>query len=753
MKTWVRLLFKLTLASAVAASLGLVYLNAHLTKQFESLSWAVGAKIYARPLELYQGAAFSLAQVEYELGLLNYQAVRSLPRQGQYQVTPDTLVIAMRGHRYPDGEEPDRLVRIRFQDNRVHSILTAEAQLVDLIRFEPVLLSQLSGTHADRELVTLAQLPETFVPLLLAVEDRQFYSHQGLSFSGIFRALVNNIAAGRFAQGGSTLTQQLVKNLYLTRERTLSRKALEAVYALLLDAQFEKDQILHAYINEVFLGQWGNRAIHGFGTASYFYFGRPISELSLSEQALLVGLVKGPSAFNPRRAPERATERRNLVLSLAESQGLITAAAHTRAQSAPVNVPNRPADRIGRFPGYVALVQRELRADYSGQQLTMAGLQIYTALDPQVHRGLLVGRDKALKSLVDRGLDPTASLQLGALVVDIPTGEIQAVLAGRNDQAGFHRALDARRQIGSLVKPFVVTAALEEDPRLHAGSLIRDEAISLTDEKGQVWSPKNYDKTEAGVVRLETLLAESVNQATVHLAVGMGLDRILDRLAGYGLPIGQTRPASTVLGVSEMSPFGVAELYQALFNQGHQTPLKAVRTVVDAKGQVLTRRPFESRRLIPAQAAVQVDHMLRVAAEAGTGRAFGQRYDEILAGKTGTTDEGRDGWFVGADGRRLGVTWVGFDDNRRANLYGSVAALPIVSESFSQVSRQDRPMGLPDSLQYAWLDQSGRLVGENCAGAERRPVPLAYRQMPADRCEPAGNGGSVGSWLERWFGE
>lgn len=752
MKTWVRLLLKLSFATLVAVSLWLVYLNAHLTKQFESLSWAVGAKIYARPLELYQGAAFSRSQVEYELGLLNYKPVQSLPRQGQYQVLEDALVVAMRGHRYPDGEEPDRLVRLQFRDGHVDRIVTAEAQPVELIRFEPVVLAQLSGTHADRELVTLEQLPPTFVPLLLAVEDRQFYSHQGLSVTGIFRAAINNLVAGRFAQGGSTLTQQLVKNLYLTRERTLKRKGLEAVYALLLDAQFDKDRILQAYINEVFLGQWGNRAIHGFGSAAYFYFGRPIGELSIAEQALLIGLVKGPSAFNPRRAPARALERRNLVLNLAAAQGVLSASEQAAAESQPLNVPSQPADRIGRFTGYVSLVQRELRADYTSQQLTAEGLQIYTALDPQVHRGLVSGRDKTLKSLADRGLDPSSELELGALMVDIPTGEIQAVLAGRRDQAGFHRALDARRQIGSLVKPFVVTAALEEDPRLHAGTLVRDEAIRLTDEKGQVWSPKNYDNTEAGVVRLETLLADSVNQATVHLSVGMGLDRILDRLIGYGLPIGPGRPASSVLGVSEMSPYGVAALYQALLNQGHQSPLKAVRMVVDAEGYILTRRPFESKRLMPARVAVQVDHMLRVAAEVGTARAFGQRFSEVMAAKTGTTDEGRDAWFVGADGRRLGVAWLGFDDNRRANLYGSVAALPVVSEGFLHVTRSDRPIGLPDSLQYAWLDRSGRIVGADCEGAERRPVPVEYKNVPANRCDPESNSRSRGSWLERWFG-
>jgi Membrane carboxypeptidase (penicillin-binding protein) len=286
MKSWWRLFLKLTLTLTVAVGLVLVYLNANLTKQFESLSWAVGAKIFARPLELYQGAPFSTEQVRHELDLLNYRVVDQLPAPGQYRVLADALIIGTRGHVFPDGAEPSRRVRITFTDDQVGLIQTDTAASVDLIRLEPVMLAQLSGTHADRELATLDAVPPEFLQLLLAVEDQQFYEHMGLSWTGIARAAWNNLAAGRFAQGGSTLTQQLVKNLYLSRERTLSRKAVEAIYALLLDANFSKDAILEAYINEVFLGQWGNRAIHGFATAAQFYFGQPLGELALEQHAL-----------------------------------------------------------------------------------------------------------------------------------------------------------------------------------------------------------------------------------------------------------------------------------------------------------------------------------------------------------------------------------------------------------------------------------------------------------------------------------
>ena len=729
-----------------------MYLNANLIRQFETLSWAVGAKVFARPLELFQGAMFAQDQVRFELDLLNYQPVQGLPVQGQYRIDGNSLWIGMRGHNYPDGKELGRLVQINFSKGLVNAVRNIGSEPLEIIRLEPVVLAQLSGKHADRDIVRLGDFPEGFMQMLVAVEDRSFFDHSGISITGISRAIINNIVAGRFSQGGSTLTQQLVKNLYLTRERTLTRKAIEAIYAILLDAGFSKNRILEAYVNEVFLGQWGNRAIHGFGTASQFYFGKPISELSVSQQALLIGLIKGPSAFDPRRFPERALERRNLVLQLSASLGVISKQKKIRASGAPLSVPKLPADRIGHFPGYVSIVRRELAQDYTSEQLTADGLRVYTALDPQIHRGLDEGRKNTLARLEAINLDSRGEVQLGAIMVDIPTGEIQAALAGRDHQLGFHRVLDARRQIGSLVKPFVVAAAIEQDPRLHAGTLVRDDMISIEDDRGNIWTPRNYDEKELGVVRLESVVASSINQATVHLAFGLGLDQILDRLDNLGIPVGPTKPPATLLGVSEMSPYQMAQRYQALLNQGYQTPLKAVRTVVDDTGSVLIRRPFLSTRLMTARAAVQVDHMMRVGAKVGTGRTFGQRYSEVMASKTGTTDDGRDAWFVGADGRRLGIAWVGFDDNRKAGLVGSVAALPVISDAFQYVQRSHRPKELPEGLGHAWLNQSGQVVDQRCQGAEKRPLPIEYLNTKADDC--GSNPASLldGHWLKNWFG-
>ncbi|MDC1208694.1 transglycosylase domain-containing protein [Litorivicinus sp.] len=753
MNYWIRLALKIFLTLLVLVGMGTVYLNADLTRQFESLSWAVGAKIYARPLELYKNAPFSRSQVLYELDLLNYQRVNIDPSRGQYQLSGKSIIIGTRGHQYPDGKELPRRVSVLFSKERVTEIQVDKGAKLDLIRLEPLMVAKLSGVYPDREIISLNDLPDNFIALLLAVEDRQFYTHNGVSVKGILRALVSNMMVGRFAQGGSTVTQQLVKNLYLSGERTLVRKIVEAGHAILLDLSFSKSKILEAYVNEVFLGQWGSRAIHGFGTASIFYFGRPIRELNEAEQALLIGLIKGPSALNPRRYPGLAIKRRNLVLRLGFEQGVLSESTRLKAVRLPLNIPQMPADRVGRFPGYLDLVQRELTKEYKGQQLNQAGLRIYTALDPQVHRGLLEGREAMIDSLASRGLDPLGQAQLGALVVDLPTGEIQSVIAARDDKSGFNRALDARRQIGSLAKPFVVAAAIEKDSRLNAGTLVRDEAIFIEDELGRVWSPKNYDEGEEGVVRLESLIANSINQATVHLAVSIGLSSILDRMAEYGIPIGPTRPAASVLGVSEMSPYQVASRYQAVLNQGFVTSLKAVRMVVDERDVILTRRPFAPSRLMSGAAAAKVDHMMRVGAKTGTGRVFGQAYPQILASKTGTTDDGRDAWFAGADGRRLGVAWVGFDDNRKAGLTGSLAALPVISRAFFHVQREDRSAELPNELRYGWIDPSGQLVGPDCPGAQKRPVSSENAGLAATQCgEAIRESSDKEGWLKLWFG-
>ncbi|MGA1207876.1 MAG: transglycosylase domain-containing protein, partial [Litorivicinaceae bacterium] len=488
MKAVIRFLLKVSLVALVGLGMVLVYLNAQLTKQFEALSFSVGATVYARPLELYVGQTVSQSALLVELDALGYRRVTGTPARGQYRVIDRNRVqLTSRGHRFADGEEPARGLSLTLSQTQLTALTDLSGVPVSVARLDPVVLAQLSGSHADRELVRLAEVPSTLVALLIAVEDRQFWEHHGISVTGIARAAWVNLSAGRFAQGGSTITQQLIKNLYLTRERTLSRKLIEVIYALLLEAQVEKEAILEAYLNEVFLGQWGARAIHGFGTASRFYFGKPLAELELSEQAMLVALIKGPTAFNPRQSPERARTRRNLVLTEAAEAGVISQADARAAQQRPLNVPARPADRVGRFPAYVERVQRELQDDYSREDLISDGLRIYTAMDPVRQAAAQAGLRETLDALGQQGLDAHEALQGAVVLLDIPTGELQAILGGRRADGGFNRALDARRQIGSLVKPFVVASALTRQPTFHSGTFVRDDPITLTLPNGTQW--------------------------------------------------------------------------------------------------------------------------------------------------------------------------------------------------------------------------------------------------------------------------
>lgn len=754
MKGVIQFLFKVSLVTLVGLGMVLVYLNAQLTKQFDALSFSVGATVYARPMELYVGHPLTQEALRVELAALGYRQVSERPRAGQYRiVSGNRLDLMSRGHRYADGHEPSRDLRIQIAEGQITSLTDFSGNAVAVARLDPVVLAQLSGSHADRELVRLKDVPTELVNVLIAVEDRQFWEHHGISLTGIARAAWVNLGAGRFAQGGSTITQQLIKNLYLTRDRTLSRKLIEVVYAVLLDAQYDKSHILEAYLNEVFLGQWGARAIHGFGTASRFYFGKPLGELELSEQAMLVALIKGPSALNPRQFPDRAKARRNLVLSEAAEAGVIPAKDAQQAQSRPLNVPVRPADRVGRFPAYVERVQRELRDRYSREDLISDGLQIYTAMDPVRHAAAQQGLTETLDALGQQGLDPSREAQGAVLLLDIPTGEIQAVIGGRVADGGFNRALDARRQIGSLVKPFVVASALTRQPDFHSGTLVRDDPITLSLPNGDQWSPQNYSKTHAGVVTLETLLATSINQATVHLSVAIGMDAVLDDLVSFGIPLAPGRPPASVLGVSELSPLAMAGRYQMVFNRGFEVPLRAVRAVVDPNGVVVSPKPFATRQRMPSQVAYQVDRMLIATTEVGTAQRLGQAFPGLrMAAKTGTTDDGRDAWFVAADQRTLGLAWIGFDDNRVANLSGSRAALPVLQSAYRAITRQSRVIPRPDGLRETWLNAYGVDVDADCPGARSHAVPVDSPPPISQECNAQSGQGVERSWWQQWFG-
>lgn len=724
---WWKWLSALTLLALLVCGGYLLYLSHTVRVQFEGKRWAVPARIYAQPLELYEGQAISLAQLRAAMADLGYRKVGKPHQAAQWSEGGGRLRIHTRAFVFWDGEEPARQIDLRVRGGVIASLREENTRRpLDLVRLEPPLVGSIyPAHHEDRVLVRRDQLPEALVQGLLAVEDRHFYQHHGVDPKAIARALWANLRAGRTVQGGSTLTQQLAKNFFLTPKRSLWRKLNEAAIALILEARYSKDEILEAYANETFLGQDGPRAIHGFGLAALFYFNRPLSELSLAENALLVGLVKGASYYDPRRHPQRAKQRRDLVIEQMLKQGVITPEQARHAKAAPLGVTKRGKTNNANFPAFIDLVRRQLKRDYREEDLTSEGLRVFTTLDPWAQR-------KAEKILADQlaRLEKSRKLKSGtlngALVMSRPqSGEVTAVVGGRDAAfAGFNRALDAVRPIGSLVKPAVYLTALSQPSRYTLVTPLQDVAISLTGEDGQVWQPENYDKIEHGEVPLHTALAQSYNLATVRLGLDLGLDAVIDNLQRLGVTKTMKPYPSLLLGALSLSPLEVTEVYQTFAGGGFHTPLRAITAVLDAGNRPLQRYALEIERAADPAAVFLLNRNLVEVVREGTGRGLA-RYllaGVEVAGKTGTTNDLRDSWFAGFGDDRLAVVWIGRDDNQPAGLTGSAGALPVWGRLMRELGVAGLSLTRPESVEYFLIDpDTGLLADEGCPGAQALP--------------------------------
>ena len=718
------------------------WLDQRVRSAFEGKRWAVPARIYARPLELYPGRALSVAALESELRLADYHAVDVIRRPGSYWRNGRRFELATRGFRFSDGWEVPRRVQLTLKDGKIAK-LTANDHDLPLVRLDPGEIGRIYPTHhEDRELVSLDEVPPALVAALVAVEDRAFFEHHGISIRGVLRAAWANLRAGSTVQGGSTLTQQLAKNLFLTPRRSVSRKAHEALIAVLLEAHYSKAEILEAYLNEVFLGQQGRRAVHGFGLAARFYFARPLGELELPELATLVGLVRGASYYDPRRHPERSLQRRNLVLDLMLAQGLVTETAAHAARQTALGVVTSPAPATSRYPAYLDLVRRQLQRDYRARDLRSAGLMIFTALDPAAQSQAEAALGTRIRKIERERGKPAGRLQ-GAMVVTVPdSGEVLAVVGGRNARAGgFNRAIDAVRPIGSLVKPAVYLTALERPQRYTLASSVRDTAVEVKDEKGRAWRPQNYDGQSHGSVPLYAALARSYNQATVRLGLEIGVPRVVETLQRLGVSRPLEGYPSTLLGAVELSPIEVAQMYQTLASGGFFMPLRAIREVTDSDGRALSRYGLRVHQAVPAEANFLVVEALKAVMREGTGRSARRVLPKqlVVAGKTGTTDGLRDSWFAGFSRSHLAVAWLGHDDNTPAGLTGASGALTVWTDFMNAVP--NRPLNVPDppGIEWRWVRaepnvEAGKASGSPCPGARRLPFAIGSGP-PAVYCE------------------
>lgn len=728
------------LVVAVAGSAYVMRLDGIVREKFEGGRWAIPAKVYARPLVLRADQRLSLSALREELALLNYRVMPGAINPGTFDHQGDTLYLHTRGFAFSDRNEPAQLLRLRFRDGRLAELASTERVGSGSMRLEPMVIGGIYPSHnEDRVLIQLKEAPPHLIDALLATEDQNFHNHWGVSPRGILRALWVNTTSGSVRQGGSTLTQQLVKNFYLSDERSMRRKANEAIMALLLEWHYEKQEILEAYLNEVNLGQQGNRSVNGFGLAAQFYFGLPLAELDLPQVALLVGLVKGPSYYNPRRHPERALERRNVVLHNLYNEGRISAPVRDAALRQPLGLIDKPTAATNLYPDFLDVVRRQLRDQYQAEDLSSQGLKIFTTLDPRVQNAAESSLENTVAELRRQGRR-LQGLEGVVLAADGTTGELRALVGGTGTFTGYNRAVDASRQVGSLLKPAIYLTALASGQYTWLSPL-DDSAVDIVSDTGTVWQPQNYDQISHGVVSLETALANSYNQAAVRLGMTLSLPAVINTLRQLGVSAEMRPYPSLLLGALNQSPLEVLQLYQVMLSGGVRAPLHSIRDVVDARGKSLQQFPIERRQVIDPADAYVLHYGLQQVMRRGTGAAAYQRLPSsaVLAGKTGTTNDARDSWFAGSAGDLVAVVWLGRDDNKPVGLSGGSGALPVWTGMMASLQPLALAPPMPATVAWEWIDaETGRLSAQQCAGAVRIPVSSKGRPQEMTPCASGG---------------
>lgn len=739
----------------VVFSLYLTALDREIRNKFAGARWALPAQVYAAPLEIYPGLPLHREELERELARFGFRRATELQGPGTFVNTRESFALHTRAFRYWDGAQPDLQLGLSFDQNGVASVTDLEADAPrDIVRLDPMLIGSIYPQQGeDRILVKISEVPELVKKGLIAVEDQDFYGHFGLSLRAILRAVWADLRAGKIVQGGSTITQQLVKNFFLNSEQSLTRKFREACMAILLEAHYSKDEILEAYLNEIWLGQDGKRAVHGFGLASQFYFGKPLSELRAAEIALLVGIGNGASYYNPRRHPERTLARRDLVLKIFHEQALLTAEEYDAAKTEALGVTGGRSGGAGRYPAFVDLVKRQLKGQYPDEALTSEGLRIFTTLDPRAQDVLEQQITAGLPPLEKLRKLPEGTLEAAGVITSVDGGEVLALVGGREVRyAGFNRALDSRRAIGSLAKPFVYLSAFQKPQQFNPRTVLEDEPVELTLPNRQRWAPKNYDGELHGPQPAYLALAHSYNLPTVRLGLAVGEHNVLDTLRAAGFSGDAMAVPSIFLGAVNAAPVDVAQMYATLAAGGYQAPLSAIREVQTKDGEPLTRYPIRLRQTLPEGPVYLLNWSLQQVMTQGTGRAAYSSlpHNAVLAGKTGTTDENRDAWFAGFGADRVGVIWIGRDDYKPMGLTGSSGALPIWAKVMAQLHARSLDPVPPAEVEEILIDPAtGLRADEDCP--ETMTVPYIRGYGP-EELAPCAGGGTPLDWFKSLFG-
>jgi len=730
---WFWLLVKLGIVFAVLIAIYGVYLDQKIRARIDGKVWQLPAAVYGRMVSLEPDMPVSKNEMVRLLNATQYRQVSAMTRPGEFTVQANSIEMIRRPFDFPDSKEGQVRARLTFDGDHLDSITNMDNnRQFGFFRLDPRLITMMSSPNGEQRLfVPRSGFPDLLVDTLIATEDRHFYEHDGISLYSIGRALVANLTAGRTVQGASTLTQQLVKNLFLSSERSYWRKANEAYMAVIMDARYSKDRILELYMNEVYLGQSGDNEIRGFPLASLYYFGRPVEELSLDQQALLVGMVKGASIYNPWRNPKLALERRNLVLRLLQQQNVINQELYDMLSARPLGVQPR-GGVISPQPAFMQMVRQELQEKLGDKVKDLSGVKIFTTFDS-------VAQDAAEKAAVD-GIPvlmkqrKLSDLETAMVVVDRFSGEVRAMVGGAEPQfAGYNRAMQARRSIGSLAKPATYLTALSQPNTYRLNTWIADAPISIRLPNGQTWSPQNDDKRFSGQVMLVDALTRSMNVPTVNLGMSLGLPAVTDTWQKLGAPKDQLSPVpAMLLGALNLTPIEVAQAFQTIASGGNRAPLSALRSVIAEDGTVLYQSYPQAERAVPAQAAYMTLWTMQQVVQRGTGRQLGAKYPGLhLAGKTGTTNNNVDTWFAGIDGREVVITWVGRDNNQPTKLYGASGAMSIYQRYLANQSPIPLDLTPPEDIVDMGVDDNGNFV---CGGGGMRTLPV-WTTTPDQLCQ------------------
>ncbi len=720
------------------------------------------ALIYAAGQVLAPGVSVEAADLPGALRRLGYREIQSRPAApGQFRRDAGAWEVHLHPRRDPRSTRPALLIRLAVDGSRIRQVSTGIGEPLEEIELEPETLTGLGGAANQlRHPVPLATVPQHLVQALLAAEDHRFFEHHGVDVRAVARAVRVNLRRGALAQGGSTLTQQLVKNLVLTPKRTWGRKMREAVLALALERRYSKEEILAAYLNGVYLGQHGGFSVYGVGAAARSFFGKDVERLTLGEAATLAAIIRAPNTYSPVQHPDRARERRNTLLRRMRELGMLDDARLAQATKERLVVQRGTAiNALG--PYFADWVWAQVEQIQPVDEASSGGLRIYTTLNPILQRaaeaalvrGLdrLEGQHRAL-----RRSDPAARLQGAIVALDARTGEIRAMVGGRDyGQSQFNRVTQARRQPGSAFKPFVYLAALGQGPRgeppnFTPASLLEDRALTISTGR-TAWTPRNYENRYEGTVTVRRALEQSLNAATVWMADSIGYDAVVRsaREAGFTSPM-EAVPA-LVLGSFEVTPIELASGYAALAS-GDRTQPTGLRAVVDREGEVSEPRVERVPGVRPDEAFL-VTHLLRGVMDRGTGAAArGLGVQGPVSGKTGTTNEGRDAWFVGYTSRLVVLVWVGFDQRDVLRLSGAQAALPIWAE-FMRTALDVVPAAAPEappSITFRDVDAANGKLATTWCPVVIREAFLASTE-PRDDCVDHGPAAAVRSFFRRLF--